>query len=303
MPTCSGCGAHGIFLFLDENNLCRKCRKPISKSGRMSFRVDFVNKFGTTIRDAQIEFGRSAPGTFLLNGIEEPVVGRYVDDVGLSSDFKYRKIYTYRFSFWVNPNDFSSFYAQLRLVAQELPFELPSSNITFSDYLGPDQNLYEISIDFNAAGVSHSFELPARNIIARLCPGDDTKLVFDNFSDEETKVALLDARGRQFGWFPLDSVSFDSSELISQLRAHIPIVAKVIETGTVSGKDIRWCHLRLTVKLPYPKGEEIVYIAPSGHLFHRNPKCNSRISESIPLCFARRKGLTPCKKCCLELKQ
>lgn len=289
LDTTKGCVSMGIFDFLIRPR----------KNQSTSFSVDFLTKCGATIRNAEVTFGSSSRGTFLINGEEEQFVGGYVDDLGMSSDLKYRKVGTKYFGFWISPNDFPLFWKKIKLLQAECQPKTALSNTTFEDYIGCGQTFFEIPVRFNASGVSHDFGVPAKEIISRFSQGDVVTLVYhEDESCPDESIALLDSKGHQFGWYPLSEGAYpEVSEIVNQVKAGIPLTAKVVETGQVYGKPYYWCCLECNIKIPYPKDEQKVYVAASGYLYHANPKCNKRIVKDIPISWAVKNGMSPCTKC------
>ena len=264
------------------------------------YSVDFAHEFGADSQDVKLVFGDSKPGTFLLNGAEKSIIGNYVDDAGMSSDYKYHRIYAGQFAFWVTPKDFSALLTDLKSTLKDWKTRLNKLSVTFESYLGHERAYKEQLLQFNAKGVSHDYGIPARHLIAKLKPGDSIQLVLDEeTTNPDEKIALLTMDGHQIGWLPLTAIQFPlDDELVKQLEAGIILYAKVEETGIVQGKAIRWCSLVLPIKVPYSKQEEIVYVAPGGYVYHRKSHCNSRVTEEIPLSWALQSRMKPCKKCC-----
>ena len=264
------------------------------------YSVDFATEFGANFQNVELAFDDSKPGTFLLNGVEKSIIGNYVDDAGMSSDYKYHRIYAGQFAFWVNPNDFSALLTDLKGTLKDWKTRLNKLSVTFESYLGPERAYKEQLLQFNAKGVSHDYGIPARNLIEKLKPGDSIQLVLDGeTTNPDETIALLTMDCHQIGWLPLTGAPSPlDDELLKQLEAGIILYAKVEETGIVQGKTIRWCSLVLPIKVPYSKQEEMVYVAPSGYVYHRNSHCNSRVTEEIPLSWALESRMKPCKKCC-----
>lgn len=264
------------------------------------YSVDFAHESGVDLQNAELVFGDSKPGTFLLNGVEKSIIGNYVDDAGMSSDNKYHRIYAGQFAFWVTPKDFPAFLTDLKDTLKDWKTKLNKYSVTFENYLGSEQAYKEQLLQFNASGVSHDYGIPARHLIAKLKPGDSIQLVLDEeTTNPNEKIALLTMDCHQIGWLPLtDLPSPLDDALLKQLEAGIILYAKVEETGIIQGKAIRWCSLVFPIKVPYSKQEEMVYVAPSGYVYHRNSHCNSRVTEEIPLSWALQSRMKPCKKCC-----
>lgn len=264
-----------------------------------TFTVDFVDKRGYTLKNATVIFGKSSPGTFLLNGAEEKFVGWYVDDLGLSSDFKYRKVATQTFCFWVNPKDSSNFLSCMQELRNNCFGEVCTCYKDFSSYLGPEQNYFEESILFNVAGVSHSFGQPAYKIISHLSRGSRIRLRFcESGVGSEYNIPIFTAKNHQIGWYPLSaSPSFWDAELLAQLKANVSTTAQVHDKGKISGKDIWWCQVELNLRIPYSQAEQMVYIANSGYRYHLNPSCTKKIARKVPLSYANICGLSPCSRC------
>lgn len=290
----------------EQSNLAEKSSSEISvpfrRTNRRNYSVDFAGEYGVSFKNVLIVFGESKPGTFLFNGVEKSIIGNYVDDGKMSSDGKYRRIFAGQFSFWVNPSDFSALLKDLKGLLKNWRNIPPKKSISFESYLEPEMAYKEVALNFNARGVSHDYGIPAKDLISRLKKGDFVQMVLceDSINTEE-RVALVTNTGYQIGWMPLsDTLSQFDEELLKQLEAGITFYARVEDTGLVRDKPYRWCQLALTLKMPYSKQEEIVYIAPSGYLYHRKNTCNSHITDEIPLSWAKQRNMKPCKKCCKE---
>lgn len=273
--------------------------KKLNQPRPASYSVDFFSKFGVSFEKVQIQFFPNRPGIFLVNGVEEKLTAPYADDVGYSSDMKYRKFRADMYCFWVTPSDANSFFSHLQNSVVHAP-SLPLVQTSYSDYLGPDRDYYEENILFNAAGVSHNFGIPAYEIISHLPIGSTVTFSLRNTDiNDDSRISIISPDGKQIGWYPLSSdLSFDAAELLAQLEAGIPHTATVVETGQVSGKKYWWCKLEYSIKIPYPKDEVRVFIASSGRQYHLDAKCNNRITGDVPISYAKRHWMTPCKKCC-----
>lgn len=283
-------------------NTNSRISSPIKHLAHRSYTVDFACEYNKEFKDAVIVFGDSKPGTFLFNGIEKCIIGNYVDDGEMSSDYKYRRIFAGQFSFWVKPSDFSALFKDFKGTLKswrDTPYKKP---VSFESYLGSEMTYKEVELHFNASGVSHDYGIPAKDLISKLKNGDLIQMVLcEDSTRTEERVALLTKEGYQIGWMPLLDISSQfADELLKQMEAGIIFYAKVEDTGLVRDKPYRWCKLVSTIKIPYSKQEEIVYIAPSGYLYHRKNTCNSHITEEIPLSWALQRNMKPCKKCCKE---
>lgn len=291
----------GLFSFFSS--------KKDNRSKVSSFTIDFLNYKGQTFKNAEVMFDPQIPGTLTVNGQQLPIKGHFIDDIGMSSDYKYERIATEEFCFWVQPYYFKEFVKQLKSVSLRVsPNTSSGKTISFDEYLGKDQDYIEIPLLFNAKGVSHSYECPACDIIKKFSPGDVVMLSYPESDDPtELQIPLLDLRDQQFGYHRmslLSMCSLEDKELIRQLRSGVLTTATVRKTGQVSGNPkIWWCELKLVLRYPYPKDEEVVYKAPSGYVYHKNPTCSKSASEKVPISYAKHYNMKPCKKCVSNVEE
>lgn len=100
----------GLFDFFKKKNGLESIPRVKSKSVSKSFQIDFVNHLGTRLGSSRVVFGENGPGNFSVNGQVYSLQNEYVDDIGYSSDYKYKRVATHAHWFWVNPSDFNSFF-------------------------------------------------------------------------------------------------------------------------------------------------------------------------------------------------
>lgn len=289
----------GLFDFLKREKNSASISQVKSTQVRQSFQLDFVNYFGKSLGSSCVVFGENEPGHFSINGEVFTLQNEYVDDIGYSSDHKYRRVATNAHWFWVNPSVFDSFFSCMNRTLQEAMFDIDHS-IDFDAYLEPDQTFFEQDVHFNITGVSHNFGQNTAKIIASLASGDPLflKLATD-VADDENCIKVTDKEGHQLGWMPynLESPSYENLELLNQLKAGLIQSAYVVDKGQVQGKPYWWCEVCFKIKLPYSCSEEMVYIAPSGGLYHIFSDCKPMAVHQIPKCYAEKQMRTLCQRC------
>lgn len=289
----------GVFDFFkkDKNSKPVSKRKPVMM--RRSFQLDFVSHLGINLGNSCVVFGENGPGHFSINGEVFTLQNEYVDDIGYSSDRKYRKAATNAHCFWVNPSDFDDFFTCMNKTLQEAIF-VTDHSIDFDTYLSQEQTYFERDVRFNITGVSHNFGQNTAKIIASLSPEDP--LFLKLATDEEGNancIKVTDENGHQLGWMPynLEFPSYEDLELLNQLKAGLVQSAYVVERGQVQGKPYWWCEVCFKLKIPYSRSEEMVYIAPSGSLYHIFPDCKSTATIQIPKSYAEKQMRTLCQRC------
>lgn len=274
--------------------------KKISSTPSMKpkcFQVDFVNQNGISLGKSEIIFGKSEPGAFQLNGTTYSLQNDYVDDIGPSSDLKYKRVATKNFCFWISPPEFDSFIHYMNQAAQEaISKDVPK--IDFVTYLGKGRTFFSEAMGFNIVGVSHNFGYNTAKIISSLSVGSKLllKLASDDL-DSPDCIKVTTQSGQQLGWFPYDSESFLNQELLNQLKAGVIKVATVENKGQVTDKPYWWCAASFTLQIPYNMSDPIVYIAPSGYLYHTSSTCQKTASLKIPKWYAEKCGRSLCSKC------
>lgn len=298
----------GLFDFFKKKNGLESIPRVKSKSVSKSFQIDFVNHLGTRLGSSRVVFGENGPGNFSVNGQVYSLQNEYVDDIGYSSDHKYKRVATNAHWFWVNPSDFNSFFTCMNRTLREAVFDVGRS-IDFDTYLSPDQTFFEKDIRFNIAGVSHNFGQNTAKIISSLEPGDQLFLKLATDAENyENCFKVTDKEGHQLGWMPCyvdlnsGSLSYDDLELLNQLKAGLVQPAYVVDRGQVQGKPYWWCEVCYKLKIPYDRSEEMVYIAPSGSVYHFFPDCKPAAIDQVPRFYAEKNMQTVCLRCEKRMK-
>lgn len=269
------------------------------KTTCQSFQIDFVNYLGCRLGDSHVVFGNDGPGRFSVNDKIFTLHNEYVDDIGYSSDHKYRRIATKEFCFWVKPTDYDRFLSCINKTLRESEFNLENI-VSFDEYLGIDRTFFELENEFNITGVSHNFGQNTAEIIASFSAGDTLSLMLaTDRQDDENCIKVVDTKGRQIGWMPynLESPSYENLELLNQLKSGLRQVAYVVDRGQVRGKPYWWCAVRFKLKIPYNRSEETVYISPGSSIYHVFPDCKSAATLQIPKFYAEKSMRTLCQKC------
>lgn len=274
----------------------------IKKPRERTFHVDYINKCGIPIRDCILEFRSNQPDCIFINGCPEDIGPYYVDKIGVSDDLKYCRIATLGFVFWVFPADAASVYSALCSVRSHVFDSLVQGikSISFDDYLGLTRNFFERKVQFNIAGVSHSFGVSASSVISRLPIGSRLSFLFNKkAARDDERIVVCTSAGQQLGWFPyISKDSYIGEELSRQIEAGVDINAVVSETGRVHEQPYWWCAFSLSLRIPYAKEEPLVFVAGSGYLYHQSQTCNRKLAYTMPLSFALLDGKKPCSKCC-----
>lgn len=269
------------------------------KATSQSFQVDFVNYVGRSLGSSRVVFDNDGPGRFSVNDEVFSLQNGYVDDIGYSSDYKYRKIATKKLCFWVNPTDYDRFLSCMNRTLRESAFNIENA-IAFDDYVGANRTFFELEMGFNITGVSHNFGQNTAEIIASFAAGDALSLMLaTDRQDDENCIKVVDAKGRQLGWKPynLDSPSYEDLELLNQLKSGLRQTAYVADRGQVRGKPYWWCEVRFKLKIPYDRSEETVYISPGGSIYHVFPDCKPTATIQVPKFYAEKDMRTLCQKC------
>lgn len=294
----------GLFDFLKKRKDLEPISQEKSKSVSQSFQIDFVNYLGASLGNSCVVFGENGPGHFSVNCQVFSLKNEYVDDIGYSSDYKYKRVATNAHCFWVSPSDYDKFFFCMNRTLREAIFDV-GHNIDFDEYLGPDRNFFEHETYFNIVGVSHNFGQNTAKIIASLDSGDPLllKLATDS-EDDKNCIKVTDKDGHQLGWVPynLEFPSYDDLELLNQLKAGLVQSAYVVDRGQVYGKPYWWCEVCFKLKIPYNRSEEMVYIAPSGSVYHIFPDCKPAAVHQVPKSYAEKSMRTVCLRCEKRIK-